>query len=233
MKHVRTIKEPKQAIPTFAETVALLMRPENQHAYFNVDVKVQNDPDRLFALMHEIISSQPEWETALAPRILLGLWHPRFLAFAKTRLPYCRRSYIGNSSYIARKYFWADCDAFSMSFGALTSTDGQKFRMECKAAGKKLMVWTVNKPDHMMEAVRWEVDVIITDVTKTWLDMRKALETDYEKIGSQYGRIFLWTTPQYYTPILHVYSKQAKIYLERIAGPFDAIALPPAVKMQA
>ena len=26
-----------------------------------------------------------------------------------------------------------------------------RFRQECKAAGKKLMVWTVNKPEHMME----------------------------------------------------------------------------------
>jgi phosphatidylglycerol phospholipase C len=92
-----------------------------------VDVKVQNDPDHLFSLMHDIISSQPEWETELAPRILLGLWHPRFLAFAKKRLPYCRRSYIGNSPYIARKYFWKDVDAFSMAFGALTTMDGQKW----------------------------------------------------------------------------------------------------------
>lgn len=23
--------------------------------------------------------------------------------------------------------------------------------MECKAAGKQLLVWTVNEPDHMME----------------------------------------------------------------------------------
>lgn len=93
---------------------------------FNVDVKVQNDPDRLFLLMHDIISAQPQWEALLAPRILLGLWHPRFLAAARTRLPYCRRSYIGNSPYIARKYFWAECDTFSMAFGALTSGDGQR-----------------------------------------------------------------------------------------------------------
>ena len=57
------------------------------------------------------------------------------------------------------------------------------------------MVWTVNHPDHMMEvyiyvirwwaltcrltsgpqAVRWGVDVILTDVTQTWLDLRGAL----------------------------------------------------------
>ena len=77
--------------------------------------------------MHEIIAAQPNWETTLAPRILLGLWHPRFISFAKARLPYCRRSYIGNSTYIARKYFWNDCDAFSMAFGALTTADGERY----------------------------------------------------------------------------------------------------------
>src|SRR5258705_527924 len=144
MEHVRTVKEPKQSIPTFEETIKLLMRvrivfnfrehiltpwhkqSENQQVKFNVDVKVQNDPDRLFRLMHHIIAQQPNWETTLAPRILLGLWHPRFIAFAKARLPYCRRSYIGNSTYIARKYFWDDCHTFSMSFGTLTTADGER-----------------------------------------------------------------------------------------------------------
>ena len=59
------------------------------------------------------------------------------------------------------------------------------------------MVWTVNEPDHMMEvtpifsppfhteadnepqAVRWEVDAILTDVTKTWLDLRTALRCGF------------------------------------------------------
>lgn len=38
MEHCRTIKEPKQPIPTFAETISLLMRPENKHVKFNVSV---------------------------------------------------------------------------------------------------------------------------------------------------------------------------------------------------
>lgn len=101
-------------------------QPENQHVKFNIDVKVQNDPDRLFSLMHKIISAQPDWETKLAPRLLLGLWHPRFLSFAKANLPYCRRSYIGNSPYIARRYFWNNVDVFSMAFPALTTTDGYR-----------------------------------------------------------------------------------------------------------
>ncbi|CAK5262935.1 unnamed protein product [Mycena citricolor] len=175
MEHVRTRKEPHQAIPTFAETIALLMLPENQHVGFNVDVKVQNDPARLFALMHSIISSQPEWETRLAPRILLGLWHPSFIDPAKEFLPYCRRSHIGDSPSLARTYFWKDCDVFSMAFGSLTSADGERFRHECKAEGKEIMVWTVNDPNHMTEATRWGVDVILTDKTQTWLALRTAL----------------------------------------------------------
>jgi phosphatidylglycerol phospholipase C len=88
---------------------------------------VQNDPDRLFSLMHDIISSYPEWETTLAPRLLVGLWHPRFLPYAKSRLPYCRRSYIGSSPGIARKYFWKDVDVFSVQFSVLATADGEKY----------------------------------------------------------------------------------------------------------
>ncbi|KAJ7129188.1 PLC-like phosphodiesterase [Mycena epipterygia] len=225
MRHVRTAKEPHQSIPTFEETIALLMLPENQHVNFNVDVKVQNTPARLFALMHKTISAHPEWETRLAPRILLGLWHPSFLGPAKEQLPYCRRSYIGNCPAIARKYFWNDCEVFSIAFAALTSADGERFRKECKEGGKKVMVWTVNDPDHMMEAVRWEVDVILTDRTTVWLDLRTALHTDYDKITAQYSRFFLWTTLRFYAPYQYLRSILGRDSLERVAGPFDALKL--------
>lgn len=62
-----------------------------------VDVKVQNDPDRLFRLIHEIISAQENWEKDLAPRILLGLWHPKFIEPARKHLPYVKRAHIGKS----------------------------------------------------------------------------------------------------------------------------------------
>ncbi|KAG8218513.1 PLC-like phosphodiesterase [Butyriboletus roseoflavus] len=231
MQHLRIRKEPDQSIPTFAQTVALLMKPENQHVKFNVDVKAQNDPDRLFRLMHVIVSEQPEWETKLASRILLGLWHPRFVAYAKARLPYCRRSHIGISTSLAREYFWDDVEVFSMAFSTLAGSDGLNFRQECRAAGKKLMVWTVNEPEHMMECVRWGADVILTDVTKKWLDLRAALSADYDTTLAQHGRWFLWTTWKFYLPgiMLHRISKYA---LEKIAGPFDKFSLPEPIALE-
>ena len=44
---------------------------------------------------------------------------------------------------------------------------------------------------------------------------------DYENVGSQYGRIFLWTTFRFYTPFLLASSRKAQSDLENIAGPFD------------
>lgn len=76
--------------------------------------------------MHKTISAQEDWQNTLAPRIVLGLWHPRFIEAAKKYLPYCRRSHIGQSPYIAREYFWNDCEAFSMSFDALATSEGDR-----------------------------------------------------------------------------------------------------------
>ncbi|KIY71144.1 PLC-like phosphodiesterase [Cylindrobasidium torrendii FP15055 ss-10] len=221
MEHVRTSKLPAQSIPTFAETVALLMRPENMHVKFNVDVKANNEPEQLFKLLNGIISQQPDWETALAPRILLGLWHPGFIAPAKKHLPYCRRSHIGANLSVSRKYFWADCHVFSVKFSILASADGEKFREECKAAGKQILVWTVNRPEEMIEAARWGVHSILTDVTKVWLDLRALLQEDFDRNASQYSRTFLWTTAEYYWPMRALIKVGLNIYLQRLAGPFD------------
>jgi len=222
MEHARTKKEPKQRIPTFEETVRLLMLPSNSHVLLNVDVKPSNSPTRLFGLMHDILSTYPEWETTLAPRIILGLWHPSFLAPAQSILPLCPRMHIGVSIDTARRYFWDSCVGFSIAFMGMVGWEGERFRKDCREQGKKVMVWTVNKPEQMMEAVRWGVDAILTDVTKTWLDMRVALQSDYDKTHSKYGRFFLWTTPIYYSPCVWAIGMLVRRRLESAVGPFDS-----------
>ncbi|KAG8865148.1 hypothetical protein FRB96_000037 [Tulasnella sp. 330] len=212
----RTIKTPKQPIPTFVQTVELLMKPENLHVKFNVDVKVQNDPNRLFRLIHNIISAQPDWEKVLAPRIVLGLWHPKFLKPAETHLPYLKRSHIGISPAFARQWFWDSCDAFSMSFFCLATAEGEAFRRDCQRAGKGIMVWTVN-------AVHWGVLAILTDHTRTWLDLREKLAADFQGTAAVASgpKYFLWTNWKYYTAPQLVFSRLNQTYLIKNGGPFD------------
>lgn len=44
-----------------------------------------------------------------------------------------------------------------------------RFRQECKAGGKQLMVWTVNEPSHMMEVCAFH---IYGSVSKPYLTSR-------------------------------------------------------------
>ena len=48
------------------------MRPSSRHVVLNVDVKLDNDPEVLFKLMHQMIKDFEDWETELAPRLILG-----------------------------------------------------------------------------------------------------------------------------------------------------------------
>ncbi|KAJ7429199.1 PLC-like phosphodiesterase [Mycena galericulata] len=220
MEHARTKKEPQQSIPTFAETVALLMKPENLHVHLDVDIKAMNDPERLFTLMHAVISSYPGWETQLAPRVLLGIWHPRFFQPAKDILPYCRRSCISFSLWLAKEYLWNDVDCVSVWYKPLATCEGRRFREEVKKANKKLLVFTVNEPEHFIEMVRWEVDGIITDVPNRWLELRSALEKNHEATMQKYSsRLFLYTTPTFYWPFTFLIQRLAEYFLQRWGGP--------------
>jgi hypothetical protein len=86
------------------------------------------------------------------------------------------------------------------------------------------------------------VDVILTDVTQTWLDLRAALRcmslvplyenyipdrnpytADYEKITARYSRVFLWTTFRFYSPVRFIRSVVNQANLERVAGPFGKL----------
>ncbi|KAJ6502483.1 PLC-like phosphodiesterase [Mycena sanguinolenta] len=224
MEHARTKKEPKQSIPTFVETLALLMKPENMHIQFDVDIKAMNDPDVLFRLMHTAISAYPQWETLLAPRILLGIWHPRFMQPAKDILPYCRRSCIAFSIWIVREYLWDDVDCVSIWFNALVSSEGQRFREDVKKSGKKLMVFTVNQPEHLAEMVRWQVDAIITDVPNRYLQIRSELQKNYESTIIRSSRLFLWTTITMWWPFTYGIQRLSEYFLAKWGGPLVPFA---------
>ncbi|KAI0080851.1 PLC-like phosphodiesterase [Panus rudis PR-1116 ss-1] len=221
MQHLRTTKQPVQSIPTFVETVALLMKPENSHVKFNVDVKVWNDPARLFTLMHTVISAHENWETDLAPRILLGLWHPRFVGHAKTLLPYCKRSFIGVDLLMARQYFWNDVDVFSIHFTTLATADGESFRRECKEEGKQVMAWTVNDPKWMIEMVLWDIDGILTDVPVTWYALRKRLETNLDQVVSERGWTFQYATWLTWYPVQALLTYVVRKRLIGVGGPLE------------
>ncbi|EIW71953.1 hypothetical protein TREMEDRAFT_24419 [Tremella mesenterica DSM 1558] len=201
IEHVRTIKEPIQPIPLFEELVELLMEPQNRHVSLNVDCKMQNDPERLFPEMARIIKNHDQWETLLAPRIILGLWHPLFLRAAYTHLPLLRRYHIGFGIPIARQFFWDACEGFSMCFPVLMGAEGQKFLEDCRQGGKEVCVWTVNKEDEMRVALSFGIKAVLTDRVAAFTQVKNEVIQDPTKLQlSGLARYtFPWSDWRYYS----------------------------------
>lgn len=157
--------------------------------------------------MDKIVRKFPKYETELAPRLILGLWHPKFLAPAKKYVPTLTRAHIGASPGDALKYFWDDCSAFSLCFPALVTAEGQGFIKRATEANKDVMVWTVNRIDEMIEATRWGVKAILTDRTDVLQKLREEMKQDFIATEKKYvSPWFQWANYRYYTPTAWMYS---------------------------
>jgi phosphatidylglycerol phospholipase C len=223
LEHVRTKKAPHQPIPKFTEVIEVLM--QYPHVKLNIDCKVENNPTKLFTLIKEALATVPEWETVLAPRIVLGLWHPKFIEPAASILPTVRRFCISMSIAEVRKYFYDKCHGFSVWYRPLASAEGQKFREDCARAGKEICTWTVNSREEMLQCARWGISAIISDKPELWRDIKRELEADR-------ARALKPTVQSYFLPFFNYYNYafgyEAKAreefeYLEREGGKFDAL----------
>lgn len=54
-----------------------------------IDCKVENLPDKLFPMIKEEMFKYEHWETLLAPRIILGIWHVSRCPSFMRRCRYC------------------------------------------------------------------------------------------------------------------------------------------------
>ncbi|PLW17744.1 hypothetical protein PCANC_09080 [Puccinia coronata f. sp. avenae] len=219
---VRTLKAPHQKIPTFDETMDMLMRKENQHVIFNIDCKPNNDPERLFRLIKASIERFEDHASLLIPRLVLGLWHPKFLEPSTRLLPDLKRSYIGMSTSMARKYFWDSCQGFSMQFSCLFGREGLAFREDCKRAGKFLLVWTVNERKEMIQACKWGVDAILTDRTADYLTLRQQMKDNWGAVATETSALSPYSS--YYNSLASRFWGKVYFYhLTRSCGPFRPI----------
>ncbi|TXT13585.1 hypothetical protein VHUM_00952 [Vanrija humicola] len=233
LEHVRTLEQPAQPIPRFTQVIELLMKPENQHVKLNIDCKVENDPVKLFGLIKGELEQYEEWQTKLAPRLVLGLWHPKFIEPAADILPDLKRFCISMSIPQVRKYFYDKCHGFSVWYHPLASADGAKFREECRKAGKEICTWTVNGREEMINCARWGIYSIISDKPELWRDVKRDLEADRAKVlkPTLSSYILPYFDSRNYSWHYVKKGQEERDYLEKEAGSFDIVTVPEALRL--
>jgi len=219
IEFLKTNKVPEQQLPTFDQTIDWLLRHENRHVTLHLDLKANNPPERLFALMRKILSRHANWERTLAPRIILGIWHPAFMQHAVKILPDLKRCYIGIEINLASDpTFWDNCHAFSIAYAILASSSGQTFLKQCKEAKKEVYTWTLNRQEEWVESAGWGVDVVMTDKPLEYLAFRKQMEESNHSV-QPIDPWFAWKNWIYYSPALYVFRLMIWRRLERLGGP--------------
>lgn len=179
IEFLTTQEEPRCPISRFQDVFDLLLKAENSHVWAVIDIKMYNSPEILVTLS-KILKSYNEDLSVFSKRITLGIWHPKFISYAKTHLPEIPIVHIGISLEIARDYF-SDADGYNLRYIALSGYEGQNFIKEAHSKGKPVFVWTVNKEDHAKNCHNWGVDAIMTDKTKFFVDFFKNFENENEQ----------------------------------------------------
>jgi len=100
------------------------------------------------------------------------------------------------------------------------TTDGEKFRDECKKDDKAVMAWRVDSREEMMEATRLGIKVILTDHTRRWMDLKEELIRDYATTEASISRSFIWRDWKTYSLAHRMFIRIQNVFLRKIAGPF-------------
>ncbi|KAF9094320.1 hypothetical protein BGX27_001473 [Mortierella sp. AM989] len=199
---LKSKKEPHVGVPRCVDVLAFLAQEGNEKVWWNIDIKMNNSPALLLSKFAKLIEDNFPGHD-FSSQIILGLWHPRFLAAADKYLPKFSRVHIGFSIDIARKHFPPNTvDGYSINFMVLHTLEGRQFIKEMQASGKQILAWTVNDTAEARECVRMGVDYILTDRTKVLHNVINEFESlGREGVDKKYaGEIFnTWSRWSRYT----------------------------------
>ncbi|RDW62681.1 hypothetical protein BP5796_10983 [Coleophoma crateriformis] len=170
LKTLKTLKEPSEHMPRFLDLLEYLTTPGLEDIWLLLDIKLDNDPDHIMQLiastLAEVKPSKP-WKE----RILLGCWASKYIPLCDQYLPGYQIAYIGWSIPYARNLLKVPGVCFNIMQQVLVGPNGKKFLQEVKAENRPIFVWTVNEPVWMKWSIKHEVDGVITDDPKKYLEV--------------------------------------------------------------
>lgn len=153
-------------MPRLKDLLEYVAQPGLQHIWILLDIKLDNDSEKVMRLIADTISSVRAGERPWNDRIVLGIWAVKYLPLCQKYSPGFPVSYIGFSVCYARQFLRVPGVSFNMLQKALMNPFGRRFIHDVKKAQRPLFVWTVNEVNLMKWSIQREVDGVVTDDPK-------------------------------------------------------------------
>lgn len=168
-----TLREPKQPLPRLVDLLEYLAKPEAEHMWLLLDVKTHDDASELLAGIAKAIASvQPSPQRPWTDRIMIGCWDGKYVKLSLKHLAGFPLAYIGADLAYASALLHA---VPNMNFNLLQSTVagpcGRRFLRKAHRHGRAVFCWTVNTVGWMEWDIRHEVDGVVTDDPKLFLEV--------------------------------------------------------------
>jgi len=188
---LRTAGPNPQPMARLRDLLAYLSEPGLERVWVLLDVKTDDAGSALLAGVAAAVAGAPQGgPKPWAARVVLGVWHARYLPLCAALLPGFAVAFIGVSTGYARRFLAVPNVAFNMLVDVLVGPMGAGFLRAAKAKGRPVFAWTVNDKKKMRWCVRKGLDGVVTDDPKMFMEVREEFETG--KVGSE-----TWTWKEY------------------------------------
>ncbi|KAH8893413.1 glycerophosphoryl diester phosphodiesterase [Thozetella sp. PMI_491] len=174
---LKTLKEPKQPMPRLLDLLEYLSQPELQHIWVLLDIKLDDDAEELLEAVAQTFASVPSarpWKD----RIVMGGWNDNYLSLCQEYFPGFHAAFIGSALVFAFPLLKKPSIDFNIFQKVLPGPLGSHFLAAAKKAERNVYVWTVNQEEWMEWSIRKEVDGVITDDPKLYLEVCERWEDD-------------------------------------------------------
>ncbi|KIW03511.1 hypothetical protein, variant [Verruconis gallopava] len=176
---LRTTAEPPSPMPRLKDLLEYLASPGLENIWVLLDIKLDCDPTDVMRLIAATIASvPPSPKRPWKDRIVLGIWATKYLSLCEDYLPDFPVCFIGFSTSYARRFFSVPNISFNMLHQVLHGPVGASFIRKAKELNREIFAWTVNDENRMRWCIRKELDGVVTDDPKKFLEICK----DYEEL---------------------------------------------------
>jgi len=177
LKTLKTLKEPRQSMPRLQDLLEYLAQPGLEDIWLLLDIKLDNDSDAVMRLIAKtIFSVDPPSIKPWHTRVVLGAWAGKYLPLANKYLPGFPITHIGFSTSYARQFLKVPNVSFNMLLPILYGPGGRKFIKDVQAQNRPIFAWTVNEVVKMDWCIRRNLDGVITDDPKLYLEVCKKFD---------------------------------------------------------
>jgi glycerophosphoryl diester phosphodiesterase len=171
-------------MPRLKDLLEYVASPGLEEIWILLDIKLDNNPTDVMRLIAATIASVPSQpKRPWNKRIVLGIWAAKYLSLCEDYLPGFPVSHIGFSTLYARRFFSVPNISFNMLHQVLHGPIGSAFIRKAKSLNREVFAWTVNDENRMRWCIRKQLDGVVTDDPKKFLEICK----DYEQVPLEKG----------------------------------------------